>query len=577
VVFSSFPAGIALAFPEVMARASTLSFTPPVGRYRQIATILLKHGLGDVVAHLRLQGSLALPRRLLLRRQPAAEAPMSRAQRFRLALEELGPTFVKFGQALSLRTDMLPRALVVELTRLQDDVAPLPSGEAERAVEAAFGRPVNELFAAFDPVPVASASIAQVHRAMLPTGEVVAVKVRRPGIAAVIEDDLSALGHLARLAERHLPEAELYDPSGVVQEFGRTIRRELDLAREGRIIERFARNFAGDPTIRLPRVVWPLTAPGVLTMEYIGGVKVSDLDGVREMGIDPHEVARRGADATLKQILLHGLFHADPHPGNVLVLPGNVICLLDFGIVGRLDAKTRDRILGLVRALAARDAGRLVELVLELLVPLQEVDRTELRTDIEELIDSYADAALEEVDLGEVLHRVVDAMTRHRLRFPADLLLLIKALATIEGVGRQLDPGFRMLRHAAPVAEEYWLQRYSPPALTDRAAGAGRDAAAILRALPRDMAALLRKARGDKLQIQFVHRNLEHFEREMDRSSNRLSFAIVIAALVVGSSLVMDAPGAMVFGVSVVGLAGFVVAGVLGIGLAIGILRSGRL
>jgi ubiquinone biosynthesis protein len=560
-----------------MPRALKLHLTPPIGRYRQIATILLKHGLGDVVAHLRLQGSLALPRRLLLRRQPPREEPMSRARRFRLTLEELGPTFVKFGQALSMRTDMLPAALVDELARLQDDVAPLPAGTAERAIEAAFGRPMGDLFTTFDPVPIASASIAQVHRALLPTGEVVAVKVRRPGLAAVIEDDLSALAHLASLAERHLPDAELYTPSNLVQEFARTIRREQDLAREGRIIERFARNFAGDTTIRLPRVVWPLTTPEILTMEFIDGVKVSDLEGARELGIDRREVARRGADATLKQILLHGLFHADPHPGNVLVLPGNVICLLDFGIVGRLDARARDRILGLVRALAARDANRVVDIVLELLVPLREVDRADLLTDVEELIDSYADAALEEVALAEVLHRVVDAMTRHRLRFPSDLLLLIKALVTIEGVGRQLDPGFRMLRHAAPVAEEYWLQRYSPPALRGRAAEAGRDAAGILRAVPRDVAALLRKARGDKLQIQFVHRNLEHFVREMDRSSNRLSFAVVIAAVIVGSSLVMDAPGNTALGLPAVGLAGFIVAGLLGIGLAIGILRSGKL
>jgi ubiquinone biosynthesis protein len=243
--------------------------------------------------------------------------------------------------------------------------------------------------------------------------------------------------------------------------------------------------------------------------------------------------------------------------------------------VGRLDADSRDTLLRLVRALVARDADRAVDLVLDLLVPLREVDRAELRRDIEELMDSYADAALEEVDLAEVLHRIVDAMTRHRLKFPSDLLLLIKALVTIESVGRNLDPSFRMLEHAAPMVEEVWLQRHLPGALTERAAEAARDAATLVRSLPREVGALLRKARGDNLQIQFVHRNLEHFVLEMDRSSNRLSFAVIIAALVIASSLLIGVGSGT--GLPALGLAGFLVAAILGIWLVIGILRSGRL
>jgi len=289
-------------------------------------------------------------------------------------------------------------------------------------------------------------------------------------------------------------------------------------------------------------------------------------------------VARRGADVVLKQVLVNGLFHADPHPGNILVLPGNVVALVDFGIVGRINRQMRERLGEVILAIRRHDADRLAEVVIDVATPLRPVDMTELARDIEEMLDVYADLSLGDLSLGQLFGSITDAMSRHRLKLPADLLLLIKSVTTIESVGRQLDPSFKIADHAAPFVEALIEQQHSPGALALRTADASREMLSAFRSLPGNLAEIARRARSDSLQIQFVHRNLDYFIREMDRSSNRLSFAIVIAAIVVASSVMVHAAaGPQAFGYPLLGLAGFVAAGVLGLGLAVGILKSGRL
>ena len=549
---------------------------PPAGqlrRLRDIAQVLVKYGFQDAAARLRL-----VPRaRRASFKGDGRTARMATARRLRLALEDLGPTFVKFGQALSTRADLLPPDFITEFSKLQDDVPALPTGVAEATIAAELGRPVEEVFAAFDPVPIAAASIAQVHRATLASGERAAVKVRRPGIGPVIEGDLAILGQLARLAERYLADADLLQPTRLVREFARAIRREQDLLREGRTIDRFRQNFAGDETVFVPRVHWDCTTPAVLTMEFVDGVKVSDLAAAGD-GYDRAVVARRGVTAVLAQVLTHGLFHADPHPANIFVLPGNVICFLDFGTVGRLDPRMRDRLTSAVHAVVREKADRLADAVLDIAEPTDEIDRQELRRDVAEIVDSYAGVTLNDLALGEVFRDAASVMARHRLRFPPDLMLLAKSLVTIVGVGRQLDPSFQLLEHAKPMLEKVLRDRLSPAGVAAQIGEAGRDMAEALQAIPRDVREILRKARRDRLQIQFVHRNLDFFVQEMDRASNRLSFAIVIAALVIGSSLIFRwGTGPTLFGYPALGLTGFLTAAVLGIWLVIGILRSGRL
>jgi len=548
-------------------------------RLREIVTVFVRYGFVDVVGRLRLAHYLALGRRLLFpwRSREGEAGPLTPPQRLRLAFQDLGPTFIKFGQALSLRADVLSPELVSELARLQDEVPALEPGQAEAAVESELRAPLEQIFSRFDPAPLAAASIAQVHRATLASGEDVAVKVRRPGIAAVIESDLAVLGQIARLAERYLTDAELYGPSNLVGQFARSIRRELDLAREGRTLDRFRQNFAGDPTVRFPKVHWNHTTSGVLTLEYMPGIKISDAASAGP-GFDVPLIARRGAEAVLKQVLLHGLFHADPHPANVFVLPGNVICFLDFGNAGRLERPMREALAGLVEAIVRQDAHRLTDGLLALGRPLGEVNTQEFRQDLAEMLDAYGDLRLRDLSISELLRDAFAAMTRYRLQFPSDLLLLVKAFLTIESVGRQLDPSFKLVEHARPLVGQVLKERLTPSSLAARVSELGHEAAGALRAMPRDLVEIVRKARTDRLQIQFVHRNLEHFVQEMDRSSNRLSFAVVIAALIVGSSFIFQSnAGPHVFGYPALGLGGYLVAAFLGIWLAIGILRSGRL
>jgi ubiquinone biosynthesis protein len=560
--------------PHRRRRAARVSH---IRRYGEIVSVLVKHGFVDAVDALHLRPYLAAGRRVLSAFGHDARPEASRAVRLRLALEELGPTFIKFGQALSTRSDLLPSDVIAEFTRLQDSVPPLQAGVAQQAIEEALGLRIAEIFLEFDAEPLAAASIAQVHRATLYSGETVAVKIRRPGIESVIEADLAILADLATLAERYLPDASLYSLSELVAEFARTIRREQDLVREGRLIERVASQFSGDPSVRFPRICWPLSTPGVLTMEFLDGVKISAVGTGEASDLDPALVARRGADAVLKQILVNGLFHADPHPGNILVLPGSVIAMIDFGIVGRVSREMRDSLSETIVAIQTQDADRLAEIVVGVATPLRPVDRPDLARDLAEMLDLYAGLALGELSLTALFGSITEAMSRHRLKLPADLLLLIKAVTTMEAVGRQLDPGFKIVDYAAPFVRSLIEQKYAPEALALRTTTAGRDVLRALRTLPANLAEIARRIRTDGMQVQFVHRNLDFFIREMDRSSNRLSFAIVIAAIVIGSSIIVHAQGAAMFGYPLLGLAGFLAAGILGIGLAAGILRSGRL
>ncbi|BBA69619.1 AarF/ABC1/UbiB kinase family protein [Geobacter sulfurreducens] len=546
-------------------------------RYRQIVRVLVKYGFEHALSLMGLSRFVARGRRLFRKPEPEL-ARLSPAERMRLALEELGPTFVKLGQILSTRPDVIPRSFVLEFARLQDQVPSFPFEDALDQIRRELGRDPEERFSFIDPEPLAAASIAQVHRARLVSGEEVVVKVRRPGVVEAVETDIDAMMGLAVLAERHLPRSDIYDPVGLVKEFARTIRREMDFAREGHTIERFAENFAGDPTLYFPTVHWECTARGLLTMEFINGIKVSDTAALERVGMDRRLIARRGADAFLKMVLTHGFFHGDPHPGNVLILPDNVICLLDYGMVGRLDTQLKGYLTDILLAIVQRDVDEVISLLLYSGEIADTLDTRALKRDLTGLIDNYYETPLQEIEVGRVLLEFLEVITTYHIKFQPDLMLLAKALVAIEGMGRELDPAFDMVEHLRPFMKQAVRDRFSPRQLIREMNSNLLSYFTLARNLPRDLKELLNRINRNKFKIDLEHRGLDRAMREFDKSVNRLSSSLIIAALIVGSSIVMQTDkGPKFLDFPVFAFMGYTIAGFIGLWWVVAIIRSGRL
>jgi len=548
-----------------------------IRRYRGIIRVLFKYGFDHLLEYLNLSHLVARSKRLL-RRDTAKIASFTPAERMRMALEELGPTFVKLGQLLSTRPDVIPVSYADEFAKLQDNVPSFPYEQIREQIRIELGGEIEQFFSSFDQESIAAASIAQVHRARLLSGEEVVVKVRRPGILEVVETDIDALMGLALIAERHLPGSDIYDPVGLVKEFTRTIRREMDFSREGHTIEKFSVDFAGDPTLYFPKVYWGVTAKGVLTLEYINGIKVSDLERLERAGLDRRLIGRRGADAFIKMVIEHGFFHGDPHPGNVLILPDNVICLLDYGMVGRLDAELQEYLIDILLAIVKRNVDDVISLLLYSGEITDSLNIKALKRDLSEFIDDYYEVPLQDIEVGRMLMEFLEIMTTYRIRFQPDLMLLAKALVAIEGMGRKLDPQFDMVAHLRPFMERAIKKRMSPRNALKEISSHLMSYVNLTKNLPKDLKEILNSLNRNKFKIDLEHRGLDHFIRELDKSINRLSSSLIITALVVGSSIVMQTEkGPLLFGYPAFAFLGYTFAGVIGLWWVIAILRSGRL
>ena len=548
-----------------------------IRRYRQIGSVLFKYGFDQLLEYLNLSHFIARGKRIF-RRSELKIAQLSPAERMRLALEELGPSFIKLGQLLSTRPDVLPQSYITEFAKLQDMVPSFSFEEVRNQIRAELGGETEELFSSVETEPIAAASIAQVHRARLASGEAVAVKVRRPAIVELVETDIDVLMGLALLAERHLPGSDIYDPVGLVREFARTIRREMDFSREGHTIEKIAGNFAGDNTLYFPKVFWERTAKGVLTLEFIDGIKVSDLPALEVAGLDRALIARRGADAFLKMVLVHGFFHGDPHPGNVFILPENIICLLDYGMVGRLDDQLKAYLLDLLLAITGRDVDEVVSLLSYSGDLPDQLNMRALKRDLSEFIDSYYELPLQEIEVGRMLMEFIEIITTYHVKFQPDLMLLSKALITVEGMGRELDPRFDMIEHVRPFMESAIKERLSPRQMVTDIREHFVGLANLIKNLPQDLKELLNRINRNKFKIDLEHRGLDRFIQELDKSINRLSSSLIIAALIVGSSIIMQTDkGPLLLGFPVFAFLGYTIAGFIGLWWVIAILRSGRL
>lgn len=548
-----------------------------IRRYLNIVRVLSTYGFDQALEMLGL-ADMAVRSRKLFRRPAPDIARLTAAERMRLALEELGPTFVKLGQILSTRADVIPHAFIHEFEKLQDNVPSFAFEEVLSQIAAGLGGPVEQFFAEIDPEPLAAASIAQVHRARLKTGEDVVIKVRRPGIVEVVESDISALMSLAGLAERHVPGSELYDPVGIVREFARTIRREMDFSREAHTIEKFRDNFIKTSWMYFPHVYWEQTSRAVLTMEYIPGVKISDMEKLSEQGLDAKLIARRGADSFLVMVLNHGFFHGDPHPGNVLVLPGNVICLLDYGIVGRLDEDLKTFLIDILSAIVKRDMDEIVSLLLFAGDISDTMDIRALKRDLFSFIDGYYEIPLKDIEVGRMLMEFIEIITLYNIRIPPDLMLLIKSLVLIEGMGRTLDPGFDMVEHLRPFIVKALRQKFSPFRISRDVNQILTSYLSLARNIPRDLKEIINRINRNKFKIDLEHRGLDKFTADFDRSINRLSTSMILAAMIIGSSIIMQTDkGPKVMGFPALAFMGYTVAGFVGLWLVYAIIRSGRM
>jgi ubiquinone biosynthesis protein len=559
-----------------------MSLSRPLRGYRnlrrltQIINVFVKHGFGYLAVQLRLGKILSLRRRFgVAGKEPQA---VTIPERIRLAFEELGPTFIKLGQILSSRPDLVPPPFAEEFKRLQDKVPPFPFGQVKETVERELGALIEANFSSFSEIPDAAASIAQVHRAILPDGEAVIVKVQRPQIAKTIEEDMLLLQGLAQLLDRHVTEIRPYNPIGIVSEFSRSIQRELDFTIEATNLERFRQNFKGTPSVVIPQVFWKLSTPRLLTLERLDGIPIDEVEHIQRKGYDPRELARTLVDAYLIQIFEHGLFHADAHPGNILVLEGGKVGLLDFGIVGRIRPEMMEINASIFLALVNRDYSRLAEEILKLGQVTDESQIQAFREDLIDWIEPRYGKDLAHIGVGRVVSEAIQIAYRYRIRLPSDLVLLAKTIGEIEAISRLLDPHLTLLEILKPHAEKFMRRKKSPQNILSRILSSGEEYRELAEELPSQVRQALRKVLHGQLRVEFSHVGLEHLSREMDRSSNRISFSLIISAIIVGSSLIINlGRGPLIYGFSALGIIGFFIAGLLGLWLAIAILRSGRL
>lgn len=556
----------------------TLGAVRDLGRLSEIAGVLVRHGLGDSVRRLGLADKLECAGHAIQWEHAADLARLEPPVQVRLAMEELGPAFVKLGQILAGRADLFGPDWITQFEKLHSHVPPVPWDVLLPQLREDLGGEPESVFARFDVQPLAAASIAQVHRAQLKDGTEVIVKIRRPGITEIVEADLRLLVRLAALAEAEMPSLKSYRPQLLVREFAKSLRRELDLAAECRHAERIAANMAALPHIVIPRVHWAHTGERVNVQDFVGGVPGDQLDQLTaEAGFDRSLLAQRGAQAVLKMIVQDGFFHADPHPGNVFYLNGNRIAFIDFGMVGRLSGRRRDELLQLLLGLVERQPQAVADVLLDWTGDEHGVNLAQLETEIETFVDQYHGTPLAQLSLSQMLTDVTAILRDHHLGLPSDLALLIKAFISLEGMGRGLDPGFHMATEATPMLRQVVRARYRPEALASRAWHAVRRTLAVAEQLPHDISLLLRNARRGRVHVGIELAHLKRVGDQIDRSANRLAMALVIAALIIGSSIVMTVQGGpTVLGLPTFGLLGFVGAVAGGMWLVRAIWRSGR-
>jgi ubiquinone biosynthesis protein len=557
----------------------TLGMMRELPRLQEIAAVFIRHGLGEFVQRIGIAGVLERAGQILTRNPVAEQVTLDPAQRMRMALEELGPTFVKLGQVMATRVDLFPPHWIVEFEKLQAQVPPVPFEALLPDLERSLGRSPFEVFRDLDTRAYGAASIAQVHRAKLPDGTPVVLKVRRPGVREKIDADLRLLRRVSELIESEMPEARRYRPAEVAAQFARTLEREADFVTETRNIQRFQKNFAGNTDVIIPRIYPEYTSEVLLVQEWVDGIPATDLAAVERAALDKKLLAARGVDAFLKMILIDGFFHADPHPGNVFYLPGNRMVIIDYGMVGRLSPQRRAQVIDLLGGLARMAEEPMIDVLLDWAGDAY-VDEIKLAADVNEMVFDYEGVPLKDIRVGQAVRQFAAIVREHSIVLPSDLSLMFKTLITLEGLGRQYDPDFHITDHLTPLVRSALAERYKPNELVRRGRSALTEFVSVVGGVPRDLARFLREARRGKTRIDLDLKRLDSFGRQLDRTLDRVTVGILTASLVIGSAIVMTVQDGPTFlGVPVLpalGLVGYLLAFLNSLWIAYGIWRSGR-
>jgi len=542
-------------------------------RYRQILTTIGRFGFGELF------GRWGLRRRLRLWRKPIAQSTphLTRAVRFRMMLEQLGPTFIKLGQVLSTRPDLLPADIVSELANLQDSVTPVEWTRFRAGLDSS-SLAILETLVDFNPKPIASASIAQVYEARLKSHERVAVKIVRPGARRIIRDDLQILEHLGRLIQTHVEEARDWNIPGLIEQFRTSITHELDLQHEGRNADIFRNNFANDDTIAVPKVYWDYTNRDMLVMEFIDGRRIAEYFAPDTDPALRKQLAQTGAKAVLKQIFEHGFFQADPHPGNAFVLDGGVICFLDFGMFGRMEPHSLNLLAGALHAIVHKDVDRLLRTARDMDILNHTPTEPSLRLAVLDMLEQYHGIPLKQIHVPFLLRDIITLMNRYRLTVRPDIIFMLKALGTIEATGRKLDPDFDMIAHIAPFVRTLMLKRFRPETLMANTRDFAEDIMRLTRESPELMLDILRRTSEGKLQIEMRHTGLDEHMSQLNQMSDKVTLGIIIGALIIASAVMAHVgigPKIKFLGdIPIIGGFGFLIAGITGLWITYDILRN---
>ncbi|MEH7177438.1 ABC1 kinase family protein [Neobacillus vireti] len=514
-----------------------------IQRYRDIVYAFTKHGFGFIMKELGLIDLLSVPKRVFVEGNKSLNSRTT-GERIRLFLEELGPTFVKIGQIASTRPDVIPAEILQELVKLQDRVSIFSFDEVKRILELELADTLENSFAEFCETPLAAASIGQVHYAVLLSGEPVAIKIQRPNIMGVIETDLEIMQDLARLAESRIDWVERYQIRTIIEELSKSLREELDYENEGRNTEKISKQFKEDPKVHIPKVYWEYTTKKILTMEFIDGIKLNEVEKLEEEGFDTKVLGEKVVNAIFHQILIDGFFHGDPHPGNIVALPGQVIAFMDFGMVGRITPDMRSHIASFVIALMRKNTSEVVKAITNMGLVPDDVNVKQLHSDIDKLREKYLDVPFSQMSVGMAVNELFSVAYRHKIQIPTDLTILGKTLLTLEGTVEKLNHEISILAVAEPFGRQLLIDRFKPKNMAEFAWSNFTEYGNILHEFPKTIKDFTSVMKKGKMQIEISTPEIESVLKKLNTISNRLSFSIVLLAfsiilvgVIIGASL----------------------------------------